>query len=96
MKYKKTQKNEIDQKDTAEQKLMSLLDKICLAVNIHISDWDLDKELFIALMGSPSEKLRKCEHILEEYDKYYQLLKDLNISVDPKYRWFTNIKEHIQ
>lgn len=97
MKYNKTAKdNELTQKEKAEKRLTSLLDTICRAVDIQIVEWDFDKELFVAIISSSKQKLNKAIPAFTEYDECYMLFKDLGITVDAKYRWFTNIKEHIQ
>ena len=89
-------KNENTQIEKAEKHLLRLLEEVCQAVDIRIADWDVDKELFIAVISSPSEKLNKSIRLLEKYDECYLLLKTLDISVAAKFRWFTNIKEHVQ
>ena len=97
MKYNKTTKdNELAQKEKAELRLAQLLDTICRAADIQIVEWDFDKELFVAIIGSSKQKLDKAMTAFTEYDECYMLFKDLGIAVDAKYRWFTNIKEHIQ
>lgn len=97
MRYNKAAKdNELAQKQKAEKRLSDLLDIICRAVDIPIIEWDLDKELFVAIISSSKQKLAKATIVFAEYNECYLLFKDLGITVDAKYRWFTNIKEHIQ
>lgn len=88
--------HELEQKQKAEKRLNQLLDNICQAVDIRTVEWDFDKELFIAIISSSHKKLERSMKSLKDYDDYYALIKELGISIDAKYRWFTNIKEHIQ
>jgi REP element-mobilizing transposase RayT len=80
----------------AEKYLDNLLEQICEKVNLKIADWDLDKNLLKALISSPKTKTVACLNLLASYDECYRLLKSLKIKIDPRYRWFTQITEHIK
>jgi hypothetical protein len=87
---------EKDRKKQAERHLYELLDKACQAVDICLSEWDVDKKLFMAIVNSPKLKISKKRQVFVDYDNSYQLLRKLSIKTPAKYRWFTNILEHTQ
>lgn len=96
LKNKKDEHIEIDRKRRAEKHLYTLLDKACQAIDIRLSEWRVDKELFMAIINSPKAKLHKKRQVFVDYDNSYLLLKELEIKTPVKYRWFTNILDHIQ
>jgi hypothetical protein len=83
-------------KREAEKHLYELLDKACQALDICLSEWDVDKNLFMAIINSPKSKLNKKRQLFVDYDNSYRLLEKLSIKTPTKYRWFTNISEHTQ
>lgn len=88
--------NVTTQTETAEKYLRRLLDKICQAVDIRLSEWDVDKDLFVAVLNSPKQKLLKSYQACADYSECYMLLKELNIKIPAKYHWFANILDYIQ
>ena len=80
----------------AEKYLDNLLEELCEKVNLKIADWDLDKNLLKAVITSPKAKTVDCLNLFASYDECYKLLKSLKIKIDPRYRWFTQITEHIK
>jgi hypothetical protein len=80
----------------AEKYLDNLLEQICDTVNLKIADWDIDKTLLKAIVYSPNAQNPDCLELCASYDECYALLKNLKIKVDPRYRWFIQIIEHIK
>ena len=87
---------ETERKEIAEKHLRNLLDKVCQSVDIRLSEWDVDKELFLAIINSPKARARKRCQAFVDYDRSYLLLKELDVKIPARYRWFTNIIQHIQ
>jgi hypothetical protein len=87
---------ELERKEIAEKHLHDLLDKVCQSVDLRLSEWNVDKDLFLAIINSPKAKARKKCQAFVDYDRSYLLLKKLNIRIPAKYRWFTNITQHTQ
>lgn len=86
---------QIDKKDTqknlAEEYLMHILEKVCLSLNIRIEEWNLDKDLFMAIIKNPKLESAAVRHNLAMYDTCYDMAKKLNIRVNSNLKWFTNI-----
>ena len=103
IRIKKTLKNKKDtqiparqtQKEIAESCLYELLDKICLNVDIQVDEWELNKDLLMAIIKSPKAKKQSNKQNFNAYDNCYSLIKKLDIKITAKYRWFTNLDEHI-
>lgn len=84
------------QKKVAETHLNTLLVKICLSAGIQLAEWEINKDLLLAVINSPKATRARIQNQYVAYDSCYKLIKNLNIGVSAKYRWFTNIKEIIQ
>ena len=81
-------------KKDAEKYLTALLDKACLSLDIQLKEWDINEELFKAVISSPKIKYRTCQEQFETYSTCHTLIKKLNIKVCSKFKWFTDIKKH--
>jgi hypothetical protein len=81
-------------KKDAEKYLTALLDKACLSLDIQLKEWDINEELFKAVISSPKIKHRTCQEQFETYSTCHTLIKKLNIKVCSKFKWFTDIKKH--
>jgi hypothetical protein len=79
----------------AEKHLDNLLEQLCEQVNLQILDWDMDKTLLKAIISNPKIKNSNCLKLCAAYDEAYKLMKALKIKIDTRYRWFTQITEHI-
>jgi hypothetical protein len=84
------------QKKIAEAHLDALLVKICLSVGIQLAEWEINKDLLLAVINNPKATKAQAQKQYVAYDSCYKLIKNLNVRVSSKYRWFTNIKEIIQ
>ena len=77
-------------REEVERVLLELLKKICALVGLNLEDWDLDKELYRALVG---KNLEKTLPFWEEYDKVYLSAETLGIHVNTDFYWFYKINE---
>ena len=84
-------KDKDTQKQLAEEYLMHILEKVCLSLDIRLEEWDLDKELFIAIIKNPKLETVAVRHNLAMYDTCYAMAKKLTIKINPNLKWFTNI-----
>ena len=81
----------MSQKQVAENILYDLIEDICDIVNINISEWYLDKQLFEVIVHSSDKTDVNFIKACYAYDCCYGLSKALNLDIDPKYCWFTNL-----
>jgi hypothetical protein len=79
----------------ADKYLRDLLDKACLSVDIQLDEWDMNRTLYKSLIEAPKIKSKKSLMLFSNFDNCYNLLKELNIRVNVKYKWFTDIQNHI-
>jgi tetrahydrodipicolinate N-succinyltransferase len=97
--FKKTRqalkKEEQTQRQIAEKYLHGVLDKICKATDIQLSEWEINQELLKAILANPKIKNKDTLAICAQYDLGYKLIHRLNIRTVPKYKWFTSIKQLI-
>ena len=84
------------QKDIAEKYLLGLLDKICLTVDIRKDDWELNKDLLMAIIKGYKAKRHKQIALFYAYDQCFSMLEKLNIKISAKFKWFTNLEEHVK
>jgi hypothetical protein len=84
-------KHKDTQKKLAEEYLMHILNKVCLSLNIRMEEWNLDKDLFLAIVKNPKLNSDAVRHNLAMYDTCYAMTKKLNIRVNANLKWFTNI-----
>jgi hypothetical protein len=80
----------------AEKYLLGILDKICLNVDLRKDDWELNKDLLIAISKSYKSKKKKDTALFYSYDQCFNMLKKLNIKISAKFKWFTNLEEHVK
>lgn len=80
----------------AEKYLLGILDKICLNVDLRKDDWELNKDLLIAISKSYKSKKKKDTALFYSYDQCFSMLKKLNIKISAKFKWFTNLEEHVK
>lgn len=88
--------NNQSQKDIAEKYLLGLLDKICLAVDIRKDDWELNKDLLMAIIKGHKAKRHKSTALFYAYDQCFNMLKKINVKISTKFKWFTNLEEHVK
>jgi hypothetical protein len=77
-------------RDVVEEHLQQILQEMCECVGVDINQWNIDKQLFKAIVNSDTA----CENfskLSSAYDTCYFLAKKLNIKVNPRYYWFANI-----
>ena len=86
--YKKDKET---QKNIVEEHLVHILEKTCLSLNIRLEEWNLDKELFVAIVTNPKVDSAAVRHNLAMYDTCYDMAKKLNIRINTNLKWFTNI-----
>lgn len=88
--------SDYDLKGIAELHIFNILKSICKTLKIPIEEWTVDKNLLIAILKNIDSADNECMTKCMLYDNSYRLAKSLKIKIDPKYRWFLNIKEHIK
>jgi hypothetical protein len=91
--YQSTPKTNAHRTKQAERHLYRLLDKICVAAGLQLSEWVLNKHLFDAILASTEASSEKALKSYEIYDECFLLLKAVGISVDHSFTWFTNLKQ---
>ena len=85
-----------EQTRAAEKHMTELLDDICEVVDIRLEEWDMNKKLLEAIISSKNSSRKENLSVYEKYDSSYNLIKKLNVRLDSKYRWFTNITDHVK
>lgn len=91
MSVSKKQKQE--QQDNIERTLLKYLDIICKTVGLHISEWDLDRNLFIAIRQS--NQLTNAIAWCKKYNSLIDLAKATNTTLNSKFYWFENLNKYI-
>ena len=91
----KDKKEAETQQQVAEKYLYDILDNICKATDIQLSEWEVNQELLKAILANPKIKHKDTLAICAQYDTGYRLIYRLNIRTAPKYKWFTSIKQLI-
>jgi hypothetical protein len=84
-------KHKDTQKKLAEEYLLHILEGVCLSLNIRMEEWNLDKDLFMAIIKNPKLDSAVVRHNLAMYDTCYAMVKKLNIKINSNLNWFANI-----
>jgi hypothetical protein len=92
---KAEKQNEYLREKLADKYLRALLDSACDSIDIQLDEWDMNKELYQTIIKAPKIKSKRSLALFSNFDHCYNLLKELKIRVNVKYKWFTDIQNHI-